>query len=254
MPDSLPALDDMPLHDMPAAPAPDRGPGQALIRKTADRRRLQRRFLRAGREAVDDRDLLELLLSGRPPVDDAGALARALLDTFGAAPRALAARPDRLRTVPGLSEDAIAALKAAEALAIRMARAEMPDTLRPSLAGYDRVIEYCRTLAGHREVEQFHLLYLNRNNLLIADERLQKGSVCHTPVYPREVCIRCLELQASAVIAVHNHPSGNPEPSRADIAMTERLRDALKTIEVTLLDHLIVTPTGSVSFHERGLL
>ncbi len=242
MPDSLPALDDMLLHDMPAAPA--------SIRKTADR--LQRRFLRAGREAVDDRDLLELLLSGRPPVDDAGALARALLDTFGAAPRALAARPDRLRTVPGLPGDAIAAFKAAEALAIRMARAEMPDTLRPPLASYDRVVEYCRTLAGHREVEQFHILYLNRNNLLIADECLQKGSVCHT--YPREVCIRCLELQASAVIAVHNHPSGNPEPSRADIAMTDRLRDALKTIKVTLLDHLIVTPTGSVTFHERGLL
>ena len=110
------------------------------------------------------------------------------------------------------------------------------------------------TLAGHREVEEFHLLYLNRRNLLIADECHQKGSVCHTPVYPREICVRALELQASAVVAVHDHPSGSPDPSRADIDMTNRIRDALKTIEVTLLDHVIVTPTGSVSLQARGLL
>ena len=249
MPDSVPGFDEM-----PAGPAPDRGPGQAPIRQAADRRRLQRRFLRAGREAVDDRDLLELLLSGRPSVEDAGALAASLLDTFGAAPRVLAARPDRLRTVPGLSEDAIAALKAAEALGIRMARAEVPDTVRPSLGSYDKVIEYCRALAGHREVEEFRILYLNRKNRLLADECLQKGSVCHAPVYPREICVRCLELQASAVVAVHNHPSHCPDPSRADIDMTKRIKDALKTIEVTLLDHLIVTPTGAVSFQARGLL
>ncbi len=246
MPDSVTGFDEMPLYDMPAAPA--------SIRLTADRRRLQRRFLRAGREAVDDRDLLELLLSGRPSVDDAGALAGALLDMFGTAPRALAARPDRLRTVPGMPDDAIAVLKAAEALGIRMARAELPDTVRPSLGSYDKVIEYCRTLAGHREVEEFRVLYLNRKNVLITDECLQKGSVCHTPVYPREICIRCLELQASAIVAVHDHPSNDPEPSRADIDMTNRIRDALKTIEVTLLDHLIVTPTASVSFQARGLL
>ena len=254
MPESRPGFEEMPLYDMPPGPAPDRGPGQASIRQAASSRRLRARFLRAGREAVDDRDLLELLLSGRPSVDDAGALAASLLDTFGTAPRALAARPDRLRSGPGLSEDAIAALKAAEALGIRMARAYVPDTVRPSLGSYTKVIEYCRTLAGHREVEELHLLYLNRRNLLIADECLQKGSVCHTPVYPREVCIRCLELQASAIVAVHQHPAGCPEPSRADIDMTNRIRDALKTIEVTLLDHVIVTPTASFSFQARGLL
>ncbi len=246
MPESAPGFDEMPLYDMPAAPA--------SVRDIASRRRLRARFLRAGREAVDDRDLLELLLSGRPSVDEAGALAASLLDTFGTAPRALAARPDRLRTVPGLSEDAIAALKAAEALGIRMARAEVPDTVRPSLGSYDKVIEYCRALAGHREVEEFHVLYLNRRNLLITDECLQKGSVCHAPVYPREICVRALELQASAIVAVHDHPSGSPDPSRADIDMTKRIRDALKTIEVTLLDHVIVTPSGSVSFQARGLL
>ena len=246
MTESIPGFDEMPLYDMPAAPA--------SIRQAARRRRLRARFLRAGREAVDDRDLLELLLSGLPSVDDAAALAASLLDMFGTAPRALAARPDRLRRVAGLSEDAIAVLKAAEALGIRMARTEVPDSVRPSFGSYDKVIEYCRTLAGHREVEEFRILYLNRKNRLIADECLQKGSVCHTPVYPREICIRCLELQASAIIALHPHPAGDPEPSRADIDMTNRIRDALKTIEVTLLDHVIITPTASFSFQARGLL
>ena len=246
MPDSVTGFDEMPLYDMPAAPS--------SIRKTAARHRLQRRFLRAGREAVDDRDLLELLLSGSPSVDDAAALAGSLLDLFGTAPRVLAARPDRLRTVPGLSDDAIAALKAAEALGIRMARAEVPDTVRPSLGSYDKVIAYCRTLAGHREVEEFRVLYLNRKNVLVADECHQRGTVCHTPVYPREICVRALELQASAVIAVHNHPSSDPNPSRADIDMTRRIKDALKTVDVTLLDHVIVTQTDALSFQTRGLL
>ena len=245
MPDA-PGFDEMPLYDVPAGPA--------SVREAHARRRLRSRFLRTGPEAVDDRELLELLLSGRRAADGAGELAAALLAIFGTAPRALAARPDRLRAVPGLSEEAIAALKAAQALGIRMAREDVPETVRPSFGRYDKVIEYCRALAGHREVEEFRVLYLNRKNRLIADERLQKGSVCHAPVYPREICIRCLELQASAIIAVHNHPSHCPEPSRADIDMTGRIRDALKTIEVTLLDHLIVTPTGALSFQSRGLL
>ena len=135
-----------------------------------------------------------------------------------------------------------------------MAREHVPETVRPSFGNYRKVIDYCRTLAGHREVEEFHALYLNRKNALIADELLQRGTVSHTPVYPREICVRCLEPQASATIAVHDHPSQCPEPSRADVEMTRRIRDALKTIDVTLLDHVIVTPTGSLSFQERGLL
>ncbi len=238
-----PGLDDMPLPGMPA-----------FVRESANRRRLRNRFLRAGRHAVDDRELLQLLLSGAGATADAGALAAGILAVFGTAPRALAARPDRLRAVPGLSEDAIAALKTAEALGIRMAREHVPQTVGPTFGKYDRVVEYCRTLAGHREVEQFHMLYLDRRNRLLADRLHQQGTVSHTPVYPREICIRCLELQASAVIAVHAHPSGDPEPSRADIDMTNRLKSALKTIDVTLLDHVIVTPTDSLSFRARGLL
>ena len=189
---------EMPLFDAPAPPA--------SVRHATARRRLQGRFLRAGPEAVDDRELLELLLSGRQPAMDAGALAADLLAIFGTAPRVLAARPDRLRTVPGLSDDAIAAIKTAEALGIRMARVEVPDAIRPSFGNYSKVIEYCRTLAGHREVEEFRILFLDRKNRLVADELHQSGTVCHTPVYPREICVRCLELQASAIIALHDHP------------------------------------------------
>ena len=177
-----PGFDDMALFDMPAAPA--------SVREAANRRRLQSRFLRAGREAVDERDLLELLLSGRGPVSDAGALAAGLLEAFGTAPRVLAARPDRLRSVPGLSDDAIAVLKAAEALGIAMAREAVPDTVRPTLNNYRKVIEYCRSLAAHREVEHFNLLFVNRRNQLIASELHQQGTVTHTPAYPRQICIR----------------------------------------------------------------
>lgn len=232
------------LLDIPPFPVPDAQSSDPL----------RSRFLRAGREAVDDRELLELLLSGCPATESPGPLAAALLDLFGTAPRVLAARPDRLRTVPGVSEAAVATIKTAEALAIRMARAAVPTTLRPALDGYQKVVNYCRTLAGHREIEQFHILHLDRRNRLIADELHQQGTVAHTPVYPREVCIRCLELQASAVIAVHDHPSGDPEPSQEDIRMTRLLEDALKTVDVRLLDHIVVTSSAAVSFKALGLL
>ena len=166
----------------------------------------------------------------------------------------MAAPPDRLRSLPGLREDAVAALKTAEALGIRMAREDVPATVRPSFASYDRIVEYCRTLAGHREVEEFHILLLDRQNRLLADELHQRGSVSHAPAYPREVCVRALERRASAVIAVHNHPSGSAEPSRADIDMTRRIHDALKTIGVTLLDHILATSGKTLSFKARGLL
>ena len=176
------------------------------------------------------------------------------MDTFGTAPRVLAARPDRLRSLCGLSEDAVAALKAAEALGIRMARARVPDKFRPLLDSLDAVTDWCRTLCGHRETEAFHLLFLDRRNILIADERHQHGTVAHTPAYPREICVRALETGASTVVAVHNHPGDTPEPSRGDIEMTRRIRDALKTIDVLLADHVIVTPTGAFSFRAKGLL
>ena len=237
---------DMPLFDAPAPPA--------SVGQVAHHHRLRTRFLHAGRDAVDDRDLLELLLSGCCPARDARALAETLLDVFGTASCILAARPERLRTVPGLSDTGVALIKTAEALGIRLARAEVPNEVRPSFDNYRKVLDYCRTLAGHREVEEFHLLLLDRRNRLLRNELHQRGTVTHTPAYPREICIRCLETRATAILLLHNHPSGSLVPSQADIDMTRRIRDALKPIEVTVHDHVIVTSSDAFSFRDQGLL
>ncbi len=215
---------------------------------------LRARLLRAGREAVDDHELLQLLLAGSHSAAETRDLAGVLLDTFGSPARVLAARPDTLRAVAGLNEAGIAAVKTAEALGIAMARAALPETFHPQLATYEKVVEYCRTLAAHRDVEQFHLLFLNTKNALIRDEVHQTGTINHTPVYPRQVCLRALEVGAAALVVVHQHPSNDPTPSRADVEMTARLRDALKTIDVDLHDHIVVTPGDAFSFREKGLL
>ena len=249
------SLADAPGPGMPALPlislpAPARAPYE---HRSGDG--LQERFLRAGRDAVDDRELL-----ATPPVrvalppTDATSLAEALLEAFGTAARVLAAPAGRLHTVAELGPAGVCAIKTAEALGIRLARAALPDRLHPAFDGYAKVVDYCRALAGHREVEEFHLLWLNIKNRLIADERHQRGTVNHTPVYPREICIRALEVGATALIIVHAHPSGDPSPSRADIAMTNSIRDAVKLIDVTLHDHIIVTPSDAFSFREKGLI
>ena len=215
---------------------------------------LRARFLRAGREAVDDRELLQLMLAGSHPAAEAFQLATVLLDTFGSPARVLAVRTDTLRTVTGLGEAGIAAVKTAEALGIAMARAALPERFHPQLDTYERVVEYCRALAAHREIEELHVLFLNTKNRLIRDEVHQRGTVNHTPVYPRQVCVRALELQATGLVLVHNHPSTDPTPSRADVEMTNRVRDALKTIDVALHDHIVVAPGDAFSFKQKGLL
>jgi len=190
---------------------------------------LRARFLRAGREAVDDRELLQLLLAGSHPAAEAERLATVLLDTFGLPARILSARTDTLRTVAGLSEDGIAAVKTAEALGVAMARAELPETFHPQLATYDKVVEYCRALAAHRDVEEFHALYLDTKNRLIRDQLLQAGTINHTPVYPRQVCVRALEVGATALLVFHNHPNV------ADPTMLRRSRTACSCNEAVIL-------------------
>ena len=246
------SLSDAPapgLRDVAPFPAPA---AQQLAGTGHDE--LQARFLRAGREAVDDRELLQLLLAGSHSAAEASQLATILLDTFGSPARVLAARADTLRTVAGLSEAGVAAVKTAEALGIAMARAALPESFHPQLETYEKVVEYCRTLAAHRDVEEFHLLFLNTKNALIRDEVHQTGTINHTPVYPRQVCVRALEVGATALVVVHQHPSGDPCPSRADVEMTTRLRDALKTIDVDLHDHIVVAPGDAFSFRQKGLL
>ena len=215
---------------------------------------LRARLLRAGREALDERELLQLLLAGSHSAAEASRLASSLMDTFGSPARVLAARTDTLRTLAGLGDAGIAAVKTAEALGIAMARAALPERFHPQLDTYDKVIEYCRALAAHRDVEDFRALYLDTKNRLIRDECLQTGTVNHTPVYPRQVCVRALEVGATAVVVVHPHPSGDPSPSRADVEMTNRLGCALKTIGVDLHDHIVVAPGDAFSFRQKGLL
>ena len=237
------------LRDVTPFPAPC-----AQHPASTDHDELRARLLRAGREAVDDCELLQLLLTASHTAAEASQLASILLDTFGSPARVLAARTDTLRTVAGLGEAGIAAVKTAEALGIAMARASLPQTFHPQLATYDKVVEYCRALAAHRDVEELHVLFLNTKNRLIRDEVHQRGTVDHTPVYPRQICVRALELQATGLVLVHNHPSTDPTPSRADVEMTNRLRDALKTIDVALHDHIVVAPGDAFSFKQKGLL
>ena len=237
------------LHDVAAFPT-------SFIQHTPaiPHHELRARLLRAEREAVDNRELLQLLLAGSHPADEASRLATVLLDTFGSPARVLAARTDTLRAVAGLGEAGIAAVKTAEALGIAMARAALPETFHPQLGTYEKVVEYCRSLAAHRDVEEFRALYLDTKNRLIRDELLQTGTVNHTPVYPRQVCVRALEVGACAVLVLHPHPSGDATPSRADVEMTNQLRDALKTVSIDLHDHIVVTPSSYVSFKASGLL
>ena len=241
-----PALSRLPRLPLPAVTADTDGSTPYLG--------LGPRLLRAGCEALDDRELLQLLLSPFHSNADARALADTLLSTFGSPARVLAARTGALHAVEGLCEDAVCAIKAAEALGIRLARARVPDRIDPAFVNYHKVIDYCRALVGHRPVEELLLLFLNSRNRLIAEERHQHGTIDHTPAYPREICIRALETNASALILVHQHPGGDPTPSSADIDMTQRIRDALKTIDVALHDHIVVTPGAAVSFKEKGLL
>ncbi len=244
--DNPDAAADMPLFSAPL-PAVELAP-------TGPQRPLAPIILAAGEKALDDEDLLTLLFAGIEPPETARSLATRLLAAFRTASRTLATPPDRLRRIAGIAEPHAAVIKAAEALATRHARASLPATIDPVLNDYNRVLAYCRTLAGHRAIEELHVFYLDTKNRLILDERHQHGSVNHTPLYPREVCVRALDTGARAIVIFHNHPSGDPSPSRTDIEMTNRLRDTLKLIDVALHDHLIVTASDAFSFRAKGLL
>ena len=216
------------------------------------RKRLRARFMEGGATAMPDYELLELLLFRAIPRQDVKPLARLLLDTFGDLNRVVTAPPSRLMMVKGVGEAVVQDLKILEAVAQRMMRARVMH--RPVLSSWDALVDYCHTAMAHRETEQFRVLYLDRKNVLIADEEQGKGTVDHVPVYPREVMKRALELNASAIIVVHNHPSGDPTPSQADISMTIQIQDAGQVLGVTLHDHLIIGKERELSFRSAGYL
>ncbi len=213
------------------------------------RERLRTRFREAGADAVSDYELLELVLFRAIPQRDVKPLAKELIAKFGSFGEVVAAPSNRLAETKGMGEAAITELKIVHAAASRLARGQMRK--RTALSSWSSVIDYCRTAMAYEDKEQFRLLFLDKRNQLIADEVQQKGTVDHTPVYPREVVKRALELSASALILVHNHPSGDPTPSRADIQMTQAIIDVAKPLGIAVHDHIIVGKEGHASF--KGL-
>jgi len=216
------------------------------------RARLRARFLSAGPDALADYELLELLLFSALPRKDTKPIAKLLIETFGSFAEVIAADPDKLQAVDGLGESAVVGLKAVQAGATRLLRAGVAD--RPVVSSWQALIDYCTAQMAFEDVEQFRILFLDKKNKLIADEAQQKGTVDHTPVYPREVVKRALELNASALIMVHNHPSGDPTPSRADIEMTAKVKDALDVVGLILHDHIVIGRGQHISFKQQRLL
>jgi DNA repair protein RadC len=213
------------------------------------RQRLRERFHAAGADALNDYELLEMVLFTAQPRRDMKPLAKALLRKFGSFAEAIHAPEPLLREVDGIGEATITQLRLIAAAANRIAKGELKQ--RHALSSWQDVITYCRTSMAFAEKEQFRLLFLDKRNQLIADEVQQTGTVDHTPVYPREVIKRALELSATAIILVHNHPSGDPTPSQADIRMTKSIVDIAKPLGIAVHDHIIVGKNGHTSL--RGL-
>jgi DNA repair protein RadC len=216
------------------------------------RARLRARFLESAGSGIPDYEILELILFGVFRNGDTKPLAKALVAEFGSLAAVLAAPAERLSKVPGCGEAVIAALKVTREAGLRMLQAEAK--ARPALSNWQALLDYCRAVLQHEQIEQFRILFLDRKNQVIADEQQQRGTVDHTPVYPREVVKRALELNAAALILVHNHPSGDPTPSRADIEMTRQVASAAATMGIAVHDHLIIGRKGHTSFREKGLL
>jgi DNA repair protein RadC len=215
------------------------------------RQRLRERLLEAGAASLPDYELLEFLLFAAMPRGDAKPLAKELLHHFGGFAEVLNAEKEALLAVPGIGDAAAAALLAAREAGLRLSRAALRE--RPLLGSWQKLIEYCTATVGFAPVEEFRLLFLDHHNRLIADERQQRGTINHTPVYPREVMKRALEIGASALILVHNHPSGDPTPSRADIEMTREIVKAAALFNVAVHDHVIIARDRHSSLKTLGL-
>lgn len=216
------------------------------------RQRLRARFAEGGAAAIPDYELLELVLFRAIPRQDVKPLAKRLIAALGDFNAVLAAPASRLKQISGAGDAVILELKIVEAAAHRMARSKVLG--RSVLASWDALLDYCQTSMAHRDVEQFRILFLDRKNILIADEQQQTGTVDHVPVYPREVVKRALELNASALILVHNHPSGDPAPSETDISVTRQVQDGLAVLGMVLHDHLIIGKSCHFSFKADGLI
>jgi DNA repair protein RadC len=235
---------------MPKAKEPK--DGKAPPHYHGHRERLRARFLTGGSDALADYELLELVLFAAIPMKDVKPLAKQLIDRFGGFADVIAAPAERLREFPWVKDSVLAALKTVDAAAVKLARGRVIN--RPVLSSWEALLDYCTAAMGRNVTEEFRVLFLDRKNILIVEEVHQRGTIDHTPVYPREVVKRALELGASAIILVHNHPSGDPTPSRADIAMTREVQAAAKVLKIELHDHLVIGRGKHASFKALGLL
>lgn len=224
----------------------------ASIGPQGHRGRMREKLLERGPDALADYELLEMLLFFAFRNGDTKPLAKRLINEHGSFARVMAAPAAKLLERPGLGPHSVSALKLVQAAALRMMQAEVAE--QPVLNNWDRLIGYLNAALAREKVEQFRVLFLDPKNRLIADEAQARGTVNHTPVYPREVVKRALELHATALILVHNHPSGDPTPSRADIEMTRAIREAAAVLEIVVHDHLILGNGRYTSFRREGLL
>ena len=216
------------------------------------RDRLKTRFMAGGPDAIPDYELLEMVLFRAIRRGDTKALAKSLLARFGTFAEVLSAEPERLMEVKGIGEAVANDLKIVHAAALRLMKGQVKN--RPLLSSWSAILDYVRAAMAFNDIEMFRILFLDKKNQLIADEVQQEGTIDHTPAYPREVVKRALELGASAVVLVHNHPSGDPTPSMADIDMTKRITDAGARLGVMVHDHVIVARKGHVSLRQLGLM
>jgi DNA repair protein RadC len=213
---------------------------------------LRARFLKGGAAALPDYELLELTLFAAVPRKDTKPLARQLLARFGSFAEVIAAPRERLREIPGVGDSVVSQLKIVEAAAARLAQTRVIG--KPALSSWTALLDYCMAAMARAPAEEFRVLFLDRKNVLIADEVQARGTVDHTPVYPREIIKRALEHGACAIILVHNQPSGDPTPSRADIDMTREIAAAAKALKIAIHDHLVIGRGGHASFKALGLL
>lgn len=216
------------------------------------RARLRSRFLEPGGENLPDYELLEIILFAARPRGDTKPLAKRLLKQFGTLSGVIYAEEAALRQVDEVGDAVIATLKTARVTAQRLARSEIAD--QPVIQSWSALLDYCKLAMGKNKIEEFRVLFLNHRHALIADETMQRGTVNHTPVYPREIVKRALELHAAAIILLHNHPSGDPTPSKSDIDITQKIIEAAATMGVAVHDHVIITDGGHYSFKSFGLI
>ena len=243
----------LPLLDLMAPPSGlSSSPKPATHGAEGHRSRMRDRLLTAGPDALADHEMLEMILFLALPRRDTKPIARALLTRFGTFSNAIAAPLADLLHIDGLGEAGAAAIKVVQAASIRLIRASVKE--KPVLANWDRLIEYLTAALAHEMVEQIRVLFLDTKNRLIADEMLSQGTIDRAPVYPREVIKRALELHASSLILVHNHPSGDPAPSRDDVVMTQEVRRAADTLGIKLFDHIVIGGDRWISFKAQGLL